>query len=72
MFRVKFHSIVLDYTMYKKLSTFTPIEKDTEARVSPPPIKPMFNRSVSSQSLKRPLEGDENFTNTNFKKQKTF
>ena len=68
LFRVKFHSLV--YTMYKKLFTFTPIEKDTEARVSPPPIKPIFNRSVSSQSLKRALEGEEN--NTNFKKQKTF
>ena len=56
--------------MYKKLFTFTPIEKDTETRVSPPPIKPSFNRSVSLQSLKRPLEGEEN--NTNCKKQKTF
>ena len=58
--------------MYKKLFTFTPIEKDkdTEARISPPPIKPSFNRSVSSQSLKRTLEGEEN--NTNYKKQKKF
>ena len=64
--------------MYKKLFTFTPIEKekdkdtytDTEARISPPPIKPSFNRSVSSQSLKRTLEGEEN--NTNYKKQKSF
>ena len=59
--------------MYKKLFTFTPIVKDTEARVSPPPIKPSFNRSVSLQSLKRPLEGEENNTiNTISKKQKTF
>ena len=59
--------------MYKKLFTFTPIEKDTETRVSPPPIKPSFNRSVSSQSLKRPLEGEENNTiYSNYKKQKTF
>ena len=60
--------------MFKKLFTFAPIEKDTEARVSPPPIKPNFNRSVSLQSLKRPLEGDENISheNTNYKKQKTF
>ena len=59
--------------MYKKIFTFTPIEKDTEARVSPPPIKPSFNRSVSLQSLKRPLEGEENNTiNSNCKKQKTF
>ena len=60
--------------MYKKLFTFTPIEKDTESRISPPPIKPNFNRSVSSQSLKRPLEGDVNMNNdtTKFKKQKTF
>lgn len=60
--------------MYKKLFTFTPIEKDTEARISPPPIKPNFNRSVSSQSLKRPLEGDAFMSNdtTKFKKQKTF
>ena len=34
------------------------------------PIKPSFNRSVSSQSLKRTLEGEEN--NTNYKKQKKF
>jgi hypothetical protein len=58
--------------MFKKLFTFSPIEKDkdTEARISPPPIKPSFNRSVSSQSLKRTLEGEEN--NTNYKKQKSF
>jgi hypothetical protein len=58
--------------MYKKLFTFAPIEKDkdTEARISPPPIKPSFNRSVSSQSLKRTLEGEEN--NTKYKKQKNF
>ena len=60
--------------MFKKMFTFAPIEKDTEARVSPPPIKPNFNRSVSSHSLKRSLEGDENISNenTNYKKQKTF
>ena len=58
--------------MYKPLFTFTPIEKDLGDSVSPPPIKPSFNRSVSSQSLKRPLEGDENNNYTNYKKQKTF
>ena len=55
--------------MCKKLFTFTPIEKDTDkdTRISPPPIKPSFNRSVSSsKGVKRTLEEKEN--NTNLKK----
>ena len=55
--------------MFKKLFTFTPIEKDTDkdVRISPPPIKPSFTRSVSSsKSLKITLEEKEN--NTNLKK----
>jgi hypothetical protein len=59
--------------MFKKIFTFTPIEKDkdTEARISPPPIKPSFNRMMAnSKGVKRTLEGEEN--NTNSKKFKNF
>lgn len=49
------------YTMYKN-TFFTPIEKTSDIRVSPPPIKPSFG----SKSNKRPA--DEPLQNPKIKK----
>ena len=57
------------HTTFNTTFRFTPIDKDIEVRTSPPPVKPSFTRSLSSQSVKR-HSTDEADTNLS-KKSKT-